>query len=108
MNKLIKIVVFSLLEALTIGLLWDFLFDKGHIVLAALATFLLIAVEHIMARNAANEVGLFSGIKHRFGLQAILGATEMVFWTVWRLIHERIPVIGPVLAMVVFGLLMTP
>ena len=107
-KKFIKVVVFSALEALTIGVLWDVLFDGGHIVLAALATFLLIAVEHIWARNAADGVGLFSNFKKRFGFQAILGATEMVFWTVWRILHERIPVIGPVIALVVFGFLMVP
>jgi hypothetical protein len=107
-NKFLKIVVFSILEALTIGLLWDVLFDAGHIVLAALATFLLIAIEHIFARNAADGKNLFSNLGFRLGPQAILGATEMVFWTIWRLLHERIPVVGPIIAVVVFGLLMVP
>jgi hypothetical protein len=111
MNKFLKIIVFSLLEALTIGLLWDFFFDKGQIVLASLLTFLLLAVEHVFARNTADGKNLFSNLKHRFGLQAVLGATEIVFWDIWRLIHKglsKLPGVGPVLALVVFSLLMIP
>ncbi len=63
--KLFKIIVFSALEALTIGLLWDIFFDKGHIVVASLLTFLLLAVEHIMARNTANGLGLLANLKQR-------------------------------------------
>lgn len=111
MRKLLKIITFSLLEAATIGLLWDFFFDKGHIVLASVLTFLLLAVEHIMARNTADGLGLFANLGKRFGLQAALGATEIVFWDVWRLVHEgikSIPGLGPVLGVVVFAVLMTP
>lgn len=111
MTKFLKIIVFSLLEALTIGLLWDKLFDSGHIILASLSTFLLLAVEHIFARNTADAKNLFYNLKHRFGLQSILGATEIVFWDVWRIIHEgikKIPGLGPVVAMIVFTLLMIP
>ena len=108
--KLFKIIVFSALEALTIGLLWDSFFDKGHIVVASLLTFLLLAVEHIMARNTANGLGLLANLKQRLGLQVLLGATEIVFWDIWRLIHEdikQVPGLGPVVALVVFTLLMT-
>ena len=111
MNKLLKIAVFSVLEALTIGILWDFFFDKGHIVVASLLTFLLLAVEHIFARNTADGDGLFYNLKHRFGLQAILGATEIVFWDAWRLIHEKVKFlagIGPTVALIIFMLLMIP
>jgi len=111
MSKFLKIVVFSILEALTIGLLWDVFFDQGRIVLASALAFPLIAVEHVMARNAADGKGLFYRLTHRFGLQLLLGATEIIFWDIWRLIHQDIKVlegVGPVVALVVFFLLMTP
>ncbi len=111
MKKFLKIVVFSILEALTIGLIWDFFFVKHQIVLASLLTFLLLAIEHVFARNTARGVNLFANFRERFGLQAVLGATEIIFWNIWRLIHEgikRFPGLGPVIAMVVFGLLMVP
>lgn len=110
MNKFLKIVLFSAVETAVFGLLWDFFFDKGHIVLASLLAFLPIAVEHIIARNTADGVGIFANFRKRFGLQAILGATELVFWDVWRLVHESTAIpqgLGPVIAMVIFGLLMT-
>ena len=110
-KKFLKIIAFSAIETAVFGLLWDFFFDRGQIVLAAVLSFLPIAVEHIWARNTANGLNLFANFRQRFGLQAILGATELVFWTVWRLIHEKgfakIPGLGPVIAMVVFGLLLT-
>ena len=110
MNKFLKIVLFSAIETAVFGLLWDFFFDKEHIVLASVLSFLPIAIEHIIARNTADGLGVFANLKKRFGLQALLGATELVFWDIWRLIHEgikKIPGLGPVVAMVVFGLLMT-
>lgn len=110
MNKFLKIVLFSAIETAVFGLLWDFFFDKGHIVLASVLSFLPIAVEHIIARNAADGLSVFANLKKRFGLQALLGATELVFWDIWRLIHEgikKVQGLGPVLAVVVFGLLMT-
>jgi hypothetical protein len=108
LNKLFKIIIFSVLETATIGLLWDVLFDKGLIIIAALTTFLLIAIEHVMARNTADNLALFANFGHRFAAQAFLGATEMVFWTIWRLIHEKGPAaIGPVIALVIFSLLLT-
>lgn len=111
MKKFLKIVVFSILEALTIGIIWDIFFDRGQIVLASILTFLLLAIEHIFARNTARGVGLFANFRERFGLQAVLGATEIIFWDIWRLIHQGIkkfPGVGPVVALVVFALLMTP
>jgi hypothetical protein len=110
MKKFLKIVLFSAIETAVFGLLWDFFFDKGQIVLGSLLAFLPIAIEHIIARNTADGLGIFANFRKRFGLQAILGATELVFWDVWRLIHEgikKVPGLGPVVAMVVFGLLMT-
>jgi hypothetical protein len=110
MKKFLRIILFSAIETVTFGLLWDFFFDKGHIVLASVLAFLPIAVEHIIARNTADNVPITANFKQRFGLQALLGATELVFWDIWRLIHEgikKIPGLGPSLAMVVFGLLMT-
>lgn len=110
-KKFIKILIFSVLEALTIGLLWDIFFDKGMIVVASLATFLLLAVEHILARNTGDGLPLFASFWKRFGLQAVLGATEIIFWDIWRVIHQtkHLPEgVGPVVALIVFATLMWP
>lgn len=110
MKKFLKIVLFSAIETAVFGLLWDFFFDKGHILLASALAFLPIAIEHIIARNTADGKSIFADFKKRFGLQAVLGVTELAFWDVWRIIHEgikKVPGLGPVVAMVVFGLLMT-
>lgn len=108
MKKFLKVLGFSILEALTFGVLWDKLFDGGHILLASLVSFPLVAIEHIMARNTANDKPLLSGFFQRLPLQLVLGATELVFWDVWRLIHERVEFehFGPVLGLVVFALLL--
>ena len=109
-KKFLKIILFSAIETAVFGLLWDFFFDQGHILLAALLSFLPIAIEHIIARNASEGLSIFANFRKRFGLQALLGATELTFWTIWRLIHQgikKIPGLGPIIAMVVFGLLMT-
>lgn len=103
--------MFSALEALTIGLLWDFFFDRGQIILASVLTFALLAIEHVFARNTGNGLNLFSNFRKRFGLQLVLGATEIVFWDIWRLVHESMKLpqgLGPVLAMVIFALFMIP
>jgi hypothetical protein len=110
LKKFLKVLGFSILEALTFGLLWDVFFDKGAIVTASLLSFPLVAIEHIMARNTADDLPLFANFFKRLPLQLILGATELVFWDVWRLIHQRVEPehFGPILGMVVFALLLIP
>lgn len=106
-KKLFGLVVFTVIETLAIGLLWDHFFDAGRIVLASALTFAFLSVEHIVARNTSEGKGLFSRFGFRLGDQLVLGVTEIIFWDVWRLIHQAREGVGPAVAVVVFLLLLT-
>jgi hypothetical protein len=107
-RKFLGILLFTLVETLGVGLVWDVIFDGHRIVLASLAAFLFFTVEHIMAKNVSQGLPIFSISKSHIVKQLVLGVTEVVFWDVWRLIHERVefPTVGPSLAIVVFAALL--
>lgn len=106
-KKIFGLAVFTLIETLAIGLLWDHFFDAGHIVLASALAFAFLSLEHIIARNTSDGKGLLANLTYRIGPQLILGVTEIIFWDVWRLIHQAAQGVGPALAVIVFLLLLT-
>jgi hypothetical protein len=107
-RKFVGILLFTLVETLGVGLVWEIFFDQNKIVLASVAAFAFFTVEHIMAKNVSQGLPIFSISGSHIFKQIVLGVTEVVFWDVWRLIHERVefPAIGPSLAIVVFAALL--
>lgn len=108
MRKFIGILLFTLVETIGVGLVWDVLFDGKKIVLASIAAFGFFVVEHIIAKNVGQGLPLFNFSLSHFPKQVMLGVTEVIFWDVWRLIHERVefPKVGPIVALIVFAFLL--
>lgn len=108
MKKFVGILLFTLVETAGVGLVWDVLFDAKKIVIASIAAFGFFTLEHIIAKNVSQGLPLLNISKAHFIKQIILGVTEVVFWDVWRLIHERVefPKVGPIVALVVFAFLL--
>lgn len=107
-KKFFGILLFTLVETIGVGLVWDIFFDKNQIVVASLAAFGFFVLEHVMAKNVSQGLPLFSISSSHIVKQVVLGITEVIFWDVWRLIHVRVefPAVGPLLAVVVFAALL--
>lgn len=108
LRKFAGILLFTLVETIGVGLVWEMFFDQHRIVVASVAAFGFFVLEHILAKNVSQALPLFNISKAHIFKQIVLGVTEVIFWDVWRLIHERVefPGVGPSLAIVVFAALL--